>query len=216
MSKEQIIQYVNDNIHDKNWLIRMIPMVNSIPEPWIIILKEYHTKDVSFLIDILSKKKDLNTIFKYYLNNLLGVNEIIIDFFIQKKCIASITNKDYPQESFLKNIKGKAQIDSQTKLYIVNVVEAVKELKESEEEPEEPEEPEELEEMDYFTALFQFFKDNNENFPMSKEIEIADTEEEKLEIFQKAIELLSDTQTEIFAEFEESVDFSDSENSEEF
>lgn len=217
MSKEQIIQYTIDNIHNKNWLNRMLPMAQSASEPWNLIVKEYHIKDISFLLEILSKKKDLNIVFNYYLNELLGTNNIIIDFFIQKGSIASIKNKNYPVDSFLKNINEKAKIDSQTKLYIANIVNA-KKPEPKELEPEnlvqeiEPEEIEEPEEIDYFTALFMFFQENNETFPLSKEIEIAETEEEKVNLFEQGIEMLTETQTEILAAFEETVDFSESES----
>ena len=211
MSKEQIIQYTIDNIHNKNWLNRMLPMAQSASEPWNLIVKEYHIKDISFLLEILSKKKDLNIVFNYYLNELLGTNNIIIDFFIQKGSIASIKNKNYSVDSFLKNINEKAKIDSQTKLYIANIVNA-KKPEPKELEPENLEELEEPEEIDYFTALFMFFQENNETFPLSKEIEIAETEEEKVNLFEQGIEMLTETQTEILAAFEETVDFSESES----
>ena len=220
MSEQQIIKYTIDNIHDKNWLTRMIPMAQSTSKPWNLIVKEYHIKDISFLLEILSKKRDLSIVFNYYLNELLGTNNIIIEFFIEKGWIVSIKNKDYPVESYLKNINGKAIIDSQTKLYVVNVVNVVnlkpkkepKEPKEPKEQIEEPKESQNSEvEMDYFTALFDFFHENNEIFPLSKEIEIAETEEEKVQLFEQAIEMLTDIQTEMLAEFEEIVNFSESE-----
>ena len=251
MSLQQIIKYTEDNITNKTWLLRMVPMIKNTPEPWNLIIKYYHTKDVSFLLDILSKKQNLNAEFSYYLNVLLGQDPILIDYFVSRKAIISIRNLDYPIVEFNEYLSKHINlIDSQTKLYInrnaslpkVNEVPKVNKVSKKTEVSEKPKEPKvnetpekievpsdksdpgeleelnsdsdssEVDQLDYFEALFEFFKDCGSEFPNAEQL-LSDSlsEEDRTNLFETSIDLLTDAQQDLLADFEELLGQSESE-----